>query len=470
VTEVSDVTNFPEIMNGRVKTLHPKIHGGILGRKGTDDKVMDQHDIHPIDLLVVNLYPFKETIRNKDVEINEAIENIDIGGPAMIRAAAKNHENIIVLVDPDDYSEFIKKYENHELTLEYRQYLAAKAFGHTASYDAAIYQYFNSTILKNNISDQFFYTGNLITKLRYGENPHQNAAFYSDDMNFDQNNLARSKKIQGKELSFNNIADSSAAFECVNQFESPACVIVKHANPCGVAINENIKEAYLRAFSTDPTSAFGGIIAFNRTLDGDTAELIINNQFVEVIIAPKISLDAISILKHKKEVRVLETGLQNQKNYIEHDLKKVPGGLLIQTIDDGKINQSDLKIVSEKIPNENEITDLLFAWRVGKYVKSNAILFCKNEMTIGIGAGQMSRVYSSKIAAIKAQDENLDISGSVMSSDAFFPFRDGIDAVADYGISAVIQPGGSIRDDEVIAAANEHNMAMVFTGMRHFRH
>jgi phosphoribosylaminoimidazolecarboxamide formyltransferase/IMP cyclohydrolase len=289
-------------------------------------------------------------------------------------------------------------------------------------------------------------------------------------MNFDQNNLARSKKIQGKELSFNNIADSSAAFECVNQFESPACVIVKHANPCGVAINENIKEAYSRAFSTDPTSAFGGIIAFNRTLDGDTAELIINNQFVEVIIAPKISLDAISILKHKKEVRVLETGLQNQKNYIEHDLKKVPGGLLIQTIDDGKINQSDLKIVSEKIPNENEITDLLFAWRVGKYVKSNAILFCKNEMTIGIGAGQMSRVYSSKIAAIKAQDENLDISGSVMSSDAFFPFRDGIDAVADYGISAVIQPGGSIRDDEVIAAANEHNMAMVFTGMRHFRH
>jgi phosphoribosylaminoimidazolecarboxamide formyltransferase/IMP cyclohydrolase len=289
-------------------------------------------------------------------------------------------------------------------------------------------------------------------------------------MNFDQNNLARSKKIQGKELSFNNIADSSAAFECVNQFESPACVIVKHANPCGVAINKNIKEAYSRAFSTDPTSAFGGIIAFNRTLDGDTAELIINNQFVEVIIAPKISLDAISILKDKKEVRVLETGLQNQKNYIEHDFKKVPGGLLIQTIDDGKINQSDLKIVSEKIPNENEITDLLFAWRVGKYVKSNAILFCKNEMTIGIGAGQMSRVYSSKIAAIKAQDENLDISGSVMSSDAFFPFRDGIDAVADYGISAVIQPGGSIRDDEVIAAANEHNMAMVFTGMRHFRH
>tara|TARA_B100001059_G_scaffold142339_1_gene142262 strand:- start:3833 stop:5386 length:1554 start_codon:yes stop_codon:yes gene_type:complete len=470
VTEVTDVTEFPEIMNGRVKTLHPKIHGGILGRKGIDDKVMDQHGIHPIDLLIVNLYPFKKTIRNNDVEINEAIENIDIGGPAMIRAAAKNHENIIVIVDPDDYSEFIKKYENHEITLEYRQYLATKAFGHTASYDAAIYQYFNSSILKNNISDQFFYTGNLITKLRYGENPHQSAAFYSDDINFDQNNIARSKKIQGKELSFNNIADSSAAFECVNQFKSPACVIVKHANPCGVAINENIKEAYSRAFSTDPTSAFGGIIAFNRTLDGDTAELIINNQFVEVIIAPKVSLDAISILKHKKEVRVLETGPQNQKNYIEYDLKKVSGGLLIQTIDDGKINKSDLKIVTDKIPNETEITDLLFAWRVGKFVKSNAILFCKNKMTIGIGAGQMSRVYSSKIAAIKAQDENLDISGSVMSSDAFFPFRDGIDAVADYGISAIIQPGGSIRDDEVIAAANEHNMAMVFTAMRHFRH
>ena len=468
--EISNITNFPEIMDGRVKTLHPKIHGGILGRKKIDDEIMDQHDIEKINLLAVNLYPFKETIKKHDISINEAIENIDIGGPAMIRAAAKNHENVVVLVDPSDYEDFIEKYEHNEITIEYRQYLAAKAFGHTASYDAAINQYFNKEILKITYPDQLIYSGNIQSKLRYGENPHQTAAFYKDDMSSNERNLASSRKIQGKDLSYNNIADGAAAYECVNQFSSPACVIVKHANPCGVALDDSIKKAYMRAFSTDPTSAFGGIIAFNRLLDGETAKLIIEKQFVEVIIAPEISSEAETILNKKQDVRVLETGKFFDGDNDDYDLKKVSGGLLIQSADDGKISESDLKIVTQKKPSKKEISDMLFAWRVGKYVKSNAILFCKDNMTIGIGAGQMSRVYSARIAAIKAADEDLDISNSVMSSDAFFPFRDGIDAVASYGISAIIQPGGSIRDDEVIAAANENNIAMVFTGMRHFRH
>ena len=468
--EISNITNFPEIMDGRVKTLHPKIHGGILGRKKIDDEIMDQHDIEKINLLAVNLYPFKETIKKPDISINEAIENIDIGGPAMIRAAAKNHENVVVLVDPSDYEDFIEKYEHNQITIEYRQYLAAKAFGHTASYDAAINQYFNKEILKITYPDQLIYSGNIQSKLRYGENPHQTAAFYKDDMSSNERNLASSRKIQGKDLSYNNIADGAAAYECVNQFSSPACVIVKHANPCGVALDDSIKKAYMRAFSTDPTSAFGGIIAFNRLLDGETAKLIIEKQFVEVIIAPEISSEAETILNKKQDVRVLETGKFFDSDNDDYDLKKVSGGLLIQSADDGKISGSDLKIVTQKKPSKKEISDMLFAWRVGKYVKSNAILFCKDNMTIGIGAGQMSRVYSARIAAIKAADEDLDISNSVMSSDAFFPFRDGIDAVASYGISAIIQPGGSIRDDEVIAAANENNIAMVFTGMRHFRH
>jgi phosphoribosylaminoimidazolecarboxamide formyltransferase/IMP cyclohydrolase len=468
--EISNITNFPEIMDGRVKTLHPKIHGGILGREKIDDEIMDQHDIEKINLLAVNLYPFKETIKKPDISINEAIENIDIGGPAMIRAAAKNHENVVVLVDPNDYEDFIEKYEHNEITIEYRQYLAAKAFGHTASYDAAINQYFNKEILKITYPDQLIYSGNIQSKLRYGENPHQTAAFYKDDMSSNERNLASSRKIQGKDLSYNNIADGAAAYECVNQFSSPACVIVKHANPCGVALDDNIKKAYMRAFSTDPTSAFGGIIAFNRLLDAETAKLIIKKQFVEVIIAPEISSEAKTILNKKQDVRVLETGKFFDSDDDDYDLKKVSGGLLIQSADDGKISEPDLKIVTQKKPSKKEISDMLFAWRVGKYVKSNAILFCKDNMTIGIGAGQMSRVYSARIAAIKAADEDLDISNSVMSSDAFFPFRDGIDAVASYGISAIIQPGGSIRDDEVIAAANENNISMVFTGMRHFRH
>ena len=468
--EVSNITNFPEIMDGRVKTLHPKIHGGILGRKKIDDEIMDQHDIRKINLLAVNLYPFKETIKKPDISINEAIENIDIGGPAMIRAAAKNHENVVVLVDPNDYGDFIEKYERNEITTEYRQYLAAKAFGHTASYDAAINHYFNKEILSITYPDQMIYSSSIQSKLRYGENPHQTAAFYKDDMSPNEMNLASSRKIQGKDLSYNNIVDGATAYECVNQFSSPACVIVKHANPCGVALDENIKRAYMRAFSTDPTSAFGGIIAFNRQLDGETAKLIIEKQFVEVIIAPEISSEAETIFNKKQDVRVLETGNFSNIDTNVYELKKVSGGLLIQSTDDGKISEIDLKIVTQKKPNEKEISDMLFAWHVGKYVKSNAILFCKDNMTIGIGAGQMSRVYSARIAAIKAADEDLDISNSVMSSDAFFPFRDGIDAVASYGISAIIQPGGSIRDDEVIAAANENNIAMVFTGMRHFRH
>ena len=469
-TEVSEITGFPEIMNGRVKTLHPKIHGGLLGRRGTDEAAMNAHHIEPIDLLIVNLYPFKQTINKSNVTISDAIENIDIGGPAMIRAAAKNHESVCVLVDPKDYDEFLENFKHKKITKEYRQMLAAKAFSHTASYDSAITQYLEKSFSKENFTSQFLYSGKLIKQLRYGENPHQNAAFYKDDIASTKNTLASAQQIQGKELSYNNIADCDAALECVNQFESPACVIVKHANPCGVAVNKSINEAYERAFSTDPTSAFGGIIAFNQKLDDLTARSIIDKQFVEVIIVPEITDSAAKILKEKENVRVLVTGNQELNLDQEFDLKKVSGGLLVQTIDNESIKESDLKIVTKKSPTEKEITDLLFACRVSKFIKSNAIVFCKDQMTIGVGAGQMSRVYSTKIAAIKAKDEGLDTAGSVMSSDAFFPFRDGIDEAAKYNISAIIQPGGSLKDDEVIEAANEHNIAMTFTNMRHFRH
>ena len=469
-TEVSEKTGFPEIMNGRVKTLHPKIHGGLLGRRGTDEAVMNEHHIEPIDLLIVNLYPFKQTIKKPNVTISDAIENIDIGGPAMIRAAAKNHESVCVLVDPKDYDEFIERLQHKNITKKYQQMLAAKAFSHTAGYDSAITHYLEKSFFKEKFIEQFLYTGKLVNQLRYGENPHQNAAFYKDDLSSTKNTLASAQQIQGKELSYNNIADSSAALECVNQFNSPACVIVKHANPCGVAVNETINEAYERAFSTDPTSAFGGIIAFNQTLDDFTARSIIDKQFVEVIIVPEVTDKASKILQEKENIRVLVTGNQESNLDQEFDLKKVSGGLLVQTADNGTIKKSDLKIVTKKSPTEKEVTDLLFAWRVGKFIKSNAIVFCKDQMTIGVGAGQMSRVYSTKIAAIKAEDEDLNTAGSVMSSDAFFPFRDGIDEAAKYNVSAIIQPGGSLRDDEVIAAANEHNIAMAFTNMRHFRH
>jgi len=480
--DVSEKTGFPEIMDGRVKTLHPKIHGGLLGRRGTDEGVMAEHGIEPIDMLVVNLYPFEQTIARDDATIDDAIENIDIGGPAMIRAASKNHDGVAVVIDPADYDGVLEKLEGNTLTLEERRRLAAKAYAHTAAYDTAITKYLSRSLGDDPLGERFLHAGSLLEKMRYGENPHQRAAFYIDQQ-ASAGSLATATQLQGKALSYNNIADSDAALECVRQFEAPACVIVKHANPCGVAIADDILGAYEKAFSTDPTSAFGGIIAFNRPLDADTAKAIIDKQFVEVIVAPSIDDDAATVTAAKKNVRVLATGewdtcrsaagsatVAAQAQLVQFEYKKVSGGLLVQDTDLGKIHASDLKVVSEKAPTPEQIQDMLFAWTVVKYVKSNAIVFCKDHMTLGVGAGQMSRVYSTKIAAIKAADEGLELKGSVMASDAFFPFRDGIDAAAETGISAIIQPGGSMRDDEVIQAANEHGLAMVFTSMRHFRH
>jgi phosphoribosylaminoimidazolecarboxamide formyltransferase/IMP cyclohydrolase len=468
VTEVSEKTGFPEIMDGRVKTLHPTIHGGLLGRRGTDEGVMAEHGIEPIDLLAVNLYPFEQTIAREDATIDDAIENIDIGGPAMIRAASKNHDGVAVVVDPDDYESVLESLQKNELSLEDRRRLAAKAYAHTASYDTAISTYLSKSLNDNPLGERILHAGKLVQRMRYGENPHQDAAFYIDQQ-APKGSLATAEQLQGKALSYNNIADSDAALECVKQFTSPACVIVKHANPCGVAVAENILAAYEKAFRTDPTSAFGGIIAFNRPLDMATAKAIIDRQFVEVIVAPGIDDDAADVLAEKKNVRVLRTG-ELIESVSSFDFKKVSGGLLVQNTDMGRITADDLKVVTEKAPTPKQIEDMLFAWTVVKYVKSNAIIFCKDHMTIGVGAGQMSRVYSTRIAAIKAADEGLDVKGSVMASDAFFPFRDGIDAAAETGIAAIIQPGGSMRDDEVIRAANEHGLAMVFTGMRHFRH
>ncbi len=467
--EVSAKTGFPEIMDGRVKTLHPVIHGGLLGRRGTDEAVMSEHGIEPIDLLAVNLYPFEQTIADPDATLENAIENIDIGGPAMIRAASKNHDGVAVVVDPGDYDEVLETLRNNEMSTEYRRRLAAKAYAHTASYDTAITKYLSQSLGDDPLGNRFLHAGSLVEKLRYGENPHQDAAFYLDQVQ-DQGALATAKQLQGKALSYNNIADSDAALDCVKQFQEPACVIVKHANPCGVAIADDILEAYQRAFTTDPTSAFGGIIAFNRPLDAATAKAIIDKQFVEVIVAPSIDKGALAITAEKQNVRVLETGKWSVDAKSGLDYKKVSGGLLVQISDNGVVSESDLKVVTDKSPDATQIADLMFAWQVAKFVKSNAIVFCKNGMTIGVGAGQMSRVYSTKIAAIKAADEGLTVEGSVLASDAFFPFRDGIDAAAEHGIAAIIQPGGSMRDDEVIAAANEHGVAMVFTGMRHFRH
>jgi phosphoribosylaminoimidazolecarboxamide formyltransferase/IMP cyclohydrolase len=468
VIEVSDKTGFPEIMDGRVKTLHPKIHGGLLGRRGTDDAVMNEHDIEPIDLLAVNLYPFEQTIARDDATIEEAIENIDIGGPAMIRAASKNHESVAVVVDPIDYDSVLEALKDKVLSPEMSRRLAAKAYAHTASYDTAITKYLSASLGDNALGERFLYSGSLVDRMRYGENPHQDAAFYVDQQAA-KGSLASATQLQGKALSYNNIADSDAALECVRQFEAPACVIVKHANPCGVAVADDIGAAYEKAFQTDPTSAFGGIIAFNRPLDAKTARNIIDKQFVEVIVAPDIAADAAEALSEKRNVRVLDTGSWETTTGGQ-EFKKVSGGLLVQGSDYGKITADDLKVVTDLAPTPEQIEDMLFAWTVVKYVKSNAIIFCKDNMTIGVGAGQMSRVYSTKIAAIKAADEGLSVKGSVMASDAFFPFRDGIDAAAETGIAAIIQPGGSMRDDEVIAAANEHGLAMVFTGMRHFRH
>ena len=468
VIEVSEKTGFPEIMDGRVKTLHPIIHGGLLARRGTDEGVMAEHNIEPIDLLAVNLYPFEQTIASDNATIEDAIENIDIGGPAMIRAASKNHDGVVVIVDPGDYDDVVNALKNNNLGIDERRRLAAKAYAHTASYDTAITKYLSGSLGDDPLGDRFLYAGTLVEKMRYGENPHQDAAFYVDQQ-APTGSLATATQLQGKALSYNNIADSDAALECVRQFDAPACVIVKHANPCGVAVAEDIGTAYDKAFQTDPTSAFGGIVAFNRPLDATTANAIVDRQFVEVIIAPSIDGEAATVLSEKKNVRVLDTG--DWTAPIDSlEIKKVSGGLLVQGSDLGRITADDLKVVTKKAPTPEQLEDMLFAWTIVKYVKSNAIIFCKDKATIGVGAGQMSRVYSTKIAALKAADEGLVVKGSVMASDAFFPFRDGIDTAAETGIAAIIQPGGSMRDDEVIQAADEHGLAMVFTGMRHFRH
>lgn len=467
--EVSDRTGFPEIMGGRVKTLHPRVHGGLLGRRGIDEGVMSEHGIDPIDLLVVNLYPFEETIARADASLVEAIENIDVGGPAMIRAAAKNHASVTVVVDPEDYDEVLSLLQSRSLDVAQRRRLAAKAYAHTAAYDTAISSYLASIGGANELGERFLYAGTLLSTLRYGENPHQAAALYRDQTPV-AGSLAGARQLQGKALSYNNIADGDAALECVRQFPDPACAIVKHANPCGVAVRDTLAAAYDRAFATDPTSAFGGIIAFNRPLDGATARAVLERQFVEVIIAPAVDADARDALMAKANVRVLETGEPDRAARGGLDLKKVSGGLLVQSADTGRTAEGDLRVVTTVRPDADQVRDLLFAWRVAKYVKSNAIVFCRERATVGIGAGQMSRVYSTRIAAIKAADEGLPVRGSVMASDAFFPFRDGIDAAAQHGVAAIIQPGGSVRDEEVIAAANEHGIAMVFTGMRHFRH
>ncbi len=467
VIEVSDYTGFPEMMAGRVKTLNPKIHGGILARRGLDEEVMAQNDINPIDLVIVNLYPFQATIANPNCTLEDAIENIDIGGPAMLRSSAKNHASVTVVVDAADYQTVIDEINaNGNTTLETRIKLALKTFEHTAQYDGAIANYLGKEEdgFSNTMNLQFHKT----QSMRYGENPHQSAAFYKES-NIAETCVASSTQFQGKEMSYNNMADADAALECVRSFDEPACVIVKHANPCGVAVRSNIFDAYDDAFKTDPTSAFGGIIAFNRNLDLKTAQTIIDRQFVEVIIAPSVDTDAKEALSTKKNVRALECG-DLAKAQASLDFKRVTGGLLVQDKDLGVITETDIKCVSELAPTAEQIQDLLFAWKVAKTVKSNAIVYVKNQMTIGVGAGQMSRVYSAKIAGIKAADEGLVVQGSVMASDAFFPFRDGIDAAAQAGIKAIIQPGGSMRDDEVIAAANEHGIAMVFTGMRHFKH
>ena len=472
VTEVSDHTGFPEIMDGRVKTLHPKIHGGILGRRGLDDDVMQQHDIAPIDLVVINLYPFAATVANPDCTLEYAIENIDIGGPTMLRAAAKNNKYVAVIVNPVDYATILDKLNNNDCILdnETRFDLAVKTFEHTSQYDGMIANYLGRKLPNSDAT--FPRTLNLQFQqsqvLRYGENPHQRGAFYVEEGALEPS-VATSKVIQGKELSYNNVADTDAALECVRQFTTPACVIVKHANPCGVATADTILQAYVLAYETDPTSAFGGIIAFNQSLDADTARTIIDRQFVEVLIAPTIPEDTRKVLAEKKNVRVLECGTWDG-TFESFDYKRVLGGLLVQDRDMGVVNKDDLKIVSKRQPTEQEITDLLFAWKVVKFVKSNAIVYVRNQQTIGVGAGQMSRVYSARIAAIKAQDENLKVAGSVMASDAFFPFRDAIDAADENGITAIIQPGGSINDEDVIEAVDELGMAMVLTNMRHFRH
>ncbi len=477
VKDVSEVTGFPEMMDGRVKTLHPTVHGGLLGRAGTDDAVMAEHGIAPIDLLVLNLYPFESVTARAGCTLADAVENIDIGGPAMLRSAAKNFARVAVATSPDQYADLLAGLDAHDgaLPAATRFALSVAAFNRVAQYDAAISNYLSAVVDASGevpVRAPFAAQANgsfvKVMDLRYGENPHQQAAFYRD-LHPAPGSLATFEQLQGKELSYNNIADSDAAWECVRQFDAPACVIVKHANPCGVAVGAGTGDAYELAYATDPTSAFGGIIAFNRTLDAATAKAILDRQFVEVLIAPGYEDGALDYARRKANVRVLRIPLAPASTGFI-DTKRVGSGLLMQTADDRVVTRGELKVVTKLAPTERQFADLLFAWKVAKFVKSNAIVYARDNRTIGVGAGQMSRVYSARIAGIKAADADLAVEGSVMASDAFFPFRDGIDAAAAAGIRAVIQPGGSMRDGEVVAAADEHGIAMVFTGVRHFRH
>lgn len=476
VKDVADVTGFPEMMDGRVKTLHPLVHGGLLGRAGVDEAVMAQHGIGAIDLLVLNLYPFESVTAKADCTLADAVENIDIGGPAMLRSAAKNFARVAVATSPDQYATLLAELQgnNGALSAATRFAMSVAAFNRVAQYDAAISNYLSAVTdtaaqvpVRAEYPAQMNSTFVKVMDLRYGENPHQSGAFYRDLYPV-PGTLATFTQLQGKELSYNNLADSDAAWECVRQFDVPACVIVKHANPCGVAVAADVGQAYELAYATDPTSAFGGILAFNRTLDAATAKAILDRQFVEVLIAPDYEDGALDYAKKKANVRVLRiphgAGLNN------YDSKRVGSGLLLQSSDNRGMSAGELKVVTKLAPTEAQLGDLLFAWRVAKFVKSNAIVYARDLRTIGVGAGQMSRVYSARIAGIKAADADLVVEGSVMASDAFFPFRDGIDAAAAAGIKAVIQPGGSMRDAEVVAAADEHGIAMVFTGVRHFRH
>lgn len=466
VTEVATHTGFPEMMDGRVKTLHPKIHGGILGRRGTDEEVMSANGIAAIDLIVVNLYPFAATIARDDCTEAMAIENIDIGGPAMVRSGAKNNADVLTVTNPQDYADVIEAMQANRIDDSMRRAFAVNAFRHTAQYDATVARYLGAA---ETLPDSLTLTYNKIDELRYGENPHQSAGFYREVGEARPGTIANYQQLQGKALSYNNIADTDAALECVKVFDAPACVIVKHANPCGVALGLDLVKAYTKAFATDPTSAFGGIIAFNRRLSGALLDTILRKQFVEVVIAPSVDESAVDIAKQKQNVRLLICGeLDAAPRGLE--TKRVGGGLLVQDSDELCLDEQALKVVSQVEPTKAQMQDLLFAWKVAWFTKSNAIVYARELQTIGVGAGQMSRVISAKIAGLKAEEEGLAVPGAVMASDAFFPFRDGIDAAAQAGIAAVIQPGGSMRDQEVIDAANEQGLAMVFTGVRHFRH
>ncbi|HTW74903.1 MAG TPA: bifunctional phosphoribosylaminoimidazolecarboxamide formyltransferase/IMP cyclohydrolase [Steroidobacteraceae bacterium] len=472
VREVADYTGFPELMDGRLKTLHPRVHGGLLARRGIDAPIMQQHGILPIDLLAVNLYPFAATVARADASFEEAIEHIDIGGPAMLRSAAKNHAEVTVLVDPDDYERVLAEIEAAgETSIDTRAWLATKAFTHTAQYDARIAEWLRARESDENAQfpEQLVLCYQRQLELRYGENPHQRAAFYRHPGARDAS-VATARVLQGRELSYNNIADADTALECVRQFAEAACVIVKHANPCGVALGADALAAYRGAYRTDPDAAFGGIIAFNRPLDGACAQAILEQQFVELIAAPAVQPEALAALAGRPQLRVLQTGELGAQSDEESELRSVRGGLLLQQRDVARIDATDLKLVSRRAPQAHELTDLLFAWQTVQFVKSNAIVLARERATLGVGAGQSSRVYAVRLAALKAADAELPVRGAVMASDAFFPFRDGIDLAASHGISAVIQPGGSRRDAEVISAADEHGMAMVVTGIRHFRH